>query len=194
MQIHKLQTNFNSGFILDKLPKDIIDIIQTEINNQVIDVPVNNTLAGCMKKEYKLIIKNQKVIDYIIDRSLWLDAELDGEQPELEVQDIWINYQAKHEFNPCHSHSGTYSFVIWWDIPFSIENELELFKDSRSNYTSQFMFLYPKDNRVAVLNLPVDNTWNGTIAIFPSKLDHAVNPFYTSDKYRITIAGNLQSV
>jgi hypothetical protein len=28
--------------------------------------------------------------------------------------------------------------------------------------------------------------------LFPSKLKHGVNPFYTSDDYRISISGNIR--
>ena len=29
------------------------------------------------------------------------------------------------------------------------------------------------------------------MAFFPAKLNHTVNPFYTSDEYRISISGNV---
>ena len=41
-----------------------------------------------------------------------------------------------------------------------------------------------------MVDLPVDKSWEGKFAIFPSELQHGVNPFYTSDEYRITISNN----
>ena len=37
----------------------------------------------------------------------------------------------------------------------------------------------------------LDKTWEGHMLLFPSKLQHAVYPFYTSDEDRITVAGNI---
>jgi len=39
--------------------------------------------------------------------------------------------------------------------------------------------------------LPVDKSWNGVILMFPSTTKHAVYPYYTTDKERITISGNI---
>ena len=41
------------------------------------------------------------------------------------------------------------------------------------------------------LPLFIDKTWEGTIVMFPSWLNHSVYPFYTSDDYRISISGNI---
>jgi len=39
--------------------------------------------------------------------------------------------------------------------------------------------------------LNVENGWEGRVVMFPAKLLHVVYPFYTSNGYRISIAGNL---
>jgi hypothetical protein len=39
--------------------------------------------------------------------------------------------------------------------------------------------------------VPVDKTFEGKMLFFPATLSHSVNPFYTSDDYRISIAGNI---
>ena len=39
--------------------------------------------------------------------------------------------------------------------------------------------------------LPVDKSWNGVIIMFPSSTKHAVYPYQSTDKERITVSGNL---
>ena len=41
------------------------------------------------------------------------------------------------------------------------------------------------------LELDVDKSFEGQMVMFPSKLQHLVYPFYTSDDYRITVSGNI---
>jgi hypothetical protein len=40
--------------------------------------------------------------------------------------------------------------------------------------------------------LPVDKTWENVIVLFPAGLTHSVSPFYSSDDYRISVAGNIK--
>ena len=108
---------------------------------------------------------------------------------------FWVNYQKKHEFNPIHSHDGTFSFVIWMQIPYDWENEknLEIVKDSNTQYNvGNFVFVYCKDNSLHSNPITMNPQMNGKMAIFPSHFNHMVYPFYTSDDYRISISGNIQ--
>ena len=120
----------------------------------------------------------------------------------LFLTDFWINFQRKHEYNPVHFHTGLFSFVIWHEIPYLIEEEEKLgpgtFDNSSSNTNcnGHFEFILPNVEHpfssFKQLRFPVDKKWNGMICLFPSKLNHQVYPFYTSDNYRITISGNIQ--
>jgi hypothetical protein len=40
-------------------------------------------------------------------------------------------------------------------------------------------------------SLPVDKKMNGVMCVFPAPMIHYVTPFYTSDEYRISVAGNV---
>lgn len=114
----------------------------------------------------------------------------------LEIDTLWVNYQKKHEFNPIHNHIGIYSFVIWLDVPYDIQNEKEYGPGITETTKCSGMFSYytfTKNGKIFPTFLEVDKKWNGTIAIFPSWLYHQVYPFFTSDDYRITVAGNYTS-
>lgn len=79
-------------------------------------------------------------------------------------------------------------------IPYSLENEDRLPNTSRSllKANSRFEFMYAKLNgQINNYLLDVDNSWEGKVMLFPSYLIHSVYPFYTSDEYRISIAGNI---
>ena len=120
----------------------------------------------------------------------------------LFLTDFWVNFQKKYEYNPVHFHTGLFSFVIWHEIPYSLEDEKKLgpgiFDNSsrNENCNGKFEFILPNTEHPFAsfkqLRLPVDKKWNGMICLFPSKLNHLVYPFYTSDKHRITISGNIQ--
>tara|TARA_R100001443_G_C3306065_1_gene166531 strand:+ start:135 stop:779 length:645 start_codon:yes stop_codon:yes gene_type:complete len=109
----------------------------------------------------------------------------------------WVNFQQQTEFNPVHTHSGVYSFVIWMKIPttHAEQNENPIAKDSNHGGTpriSTFEFVYTDilgsiSNYTYVLNEddPVK------MLIFPSKLPHLVYPYYDCADDRITIAGNI---
>jgi hypothetical protein len=59
-----------------------------------------------------------------------------------------------------------------------------------SNSLFEFHFLSASGD-MQTLPLEVDKDWEGTMIMFPSWLHHSVYPFYTSDNYRISIAGNI---
>ena len=112
----------------------------------------------------------------------------------LVLDDIWVNFQQKHEFNPVHTHSGLFSFVIWLNIPYEdeVENGPDALGASGIKANGNFVFHYTDTlGRVHGFNIPADKSYNGTIILFPSMLSHSVNPFYSSDGKRITISGNV---
>jgi hypothetical protein len=62
------------------------------------------------------------------------------------------------------------------------------------NLSGTFQFLYPyfSEEGLSLTNIRADKKYEGKICIFPSYLHHSVFPFYSSDEYRISIAGNLK--
>ena len=115
-------------------------------------------------------------------------------QPYLES--IWVNFQKKGEFQPLHSHSGIFSFVIWMDIPYHHEDEAKLaFSRSSSPGSTGGNFSFAMTSEVsrsvAEYFIKLSPEKNGYCCLFPSDLSHQVYPFYTSDKDRISISGNI---
>jgi hypothetical protein len=161
----------------------------------------NDNLVGHIKNEYILNIDDfRNIIDPIISEyekhaKKYLDLHhklLTNKFPELNLYEVWMNKQKKYEFNPLHFHNGVYSFVIWYDIPYTNEEEAKCSpyigrSETESNLSGNFAFI---DVGGDVLHIAADNKWNGVMAIFPSETQHMVYPFYSTDRERITISGN----
>ena len=126
----------------------------------------------------------------------------------FNLKTVWVNFQKKHEYNPIHNHSGDLSFVIWHKIPYSRNEE-----NARSSHggtnpggPGAFRFVYfdhmatrfrnRLDNYQGLATHPImlDTSYEGHFALFPSYLQHQVEPFFTSNDYRISIAGNMEIV
>jgi len=156
----------------------------------------NNRLAGNLEKEY-IPHKSQEILrPYLISfaNEFHKHSTENEHYPQWDIKDLWINFQKKHEHNPLHNHSGVLSFVIWIQIPYSLKDELLHPNCINSNAPSNSLFEFVFTNflgKVSTSDIHLDKSWEGTIIMFPSSLNHMVYPFYTSDEYRISISGNL---
>jgi len=201
---------YNYGYYLDKAPQNILNELKQQIDNLQSNFSkgktYNHKLAGEIEHEYSIKPQPQTK-QYIKDLSQQFENESQymtfhySPLPTLKFDNLWVNFQQKHEYNPIHSHGGVYSFVIWYQIPFTFEDEKEYSYNQQKNnnrtYPGQFSFVYPfpyPKTGVTIRPLNIDKSKEGYVAIFPSNLDHTVHPFYSSNKYRITIAGNIEKV
>jgi hypothetical protein len=113
---------------------------------------------------------------------------------KLVLESAWVNFQKKYEFNPPHNHSGIVSFVIWLNIPFRKEDELKGSPGVESNRHIPGCFNFHYTNILGeITSYPIyaDKSLENHALIFPAKLSHSVTPFYSSDEYRVTVAGNF---
>jgi hypothetical protein len=210
-----LLTNFrdlpNIGVIEVKVPEDVMAVLTTSIKkmmseNFISAIGYQENLVGHLEKEFLLDQTCRDVLEPLVVEvgnmyeNRWnyasqVDNGVFTSTPTLALQNLWVNFQKKHEFNPTHTHTGIYSFVIWMRIPYHLEDEENNFPAVKgtAQKTSRFTFHY---NNILGMNsafsLPVDQGWEGTMLFFPAALTHSVYPFYTSDEYRISIAGNLK--
>ena len=202
---HSLHDNY--GYLLSHTPPEVLNELKLQINSLQKDftkgTKMNHTLAGEIEHEYEILPQFQTK-HFIKNLSEQLEIESQhiktnyNPTPTLILNNLWVNFQKKHEYNPMHSHSGVFSFVIWYQIPYLSEEESNHrnFKPNKDlNTHGQFHFIHNmKTDNIFPIPIPVDKTNQGLIAIFPSSLYHIVYPFYTSDEYRITVAGNIQTI
>ncbi len=172
-------------------------------------------LAGHISQSYKLddpqnlVIQNlykivndpgnnPKMVEFIQREieNVYRRNGLENRIIEPYLTDLWVNFQKKGEFQPIHNHGGIFSFVIWMDIPYHYKDEAKLpFAKSNSHIPpgGNFSFLTASgtSREVKPTNIEMSPEMNGYCCFFPSDLCHQVYPFYTSDKDRISISGNI---
>ena len=160
----------------DKLVGDISDSKLLEDSNNWF---FNNVLLKCCLV-YKDVYSN-----------MGSNLPISGGDYPYYMREWWVNYQQQTEFNPVHTHTGVYSFVIWLKIPI---DHKEQNKDNTSNakLRSSFQFTYTDMlGSIKDYNYNLDKSWEGTMLFFPSQLHHQVYPFYNCDEERISISGNI---
>lgn len=162
----------------------------------------NANLAGHIEKEYKLSNKTTQQLNQLL--LPWCDSyynifphhprtdSISNLPLKLSLDVAWINFQRKYEFNPLHSHHGVFSFVIWLQIPYLIDDEMNRPQSRDSNDRGQpggltFYTISPQGKIKEAYVQPVVNN----AVLFPADMSHSVNPFYTSDDYRISVSGNF---
>lgn len=202
----------NCGFISVSLPEHVLIEVKKEVEeikqNNLLAKPANDVLAGNIEKQFHLT-KSRQLIEPFVVSLAWeytnhwnygkkvirtIKSTDDYVNINFELDKLWVNFQKKHEFNPNHNHFGVFSFACWLNIPYDLEKEMELdqVKYSNAKATSCFAFSYlnilGETNNYPIM---VDKSREGDLIFFPAELNHSVYPFYTSDDYRISIAGNV---
>lgn len=163
----------------------------------------NHTLVGNIEQEYSLFDCKDTIHEHLaplIDHEMNRDWNLSfltaiNCGASLELDDVWVNFMKKHEFNQVHNHGGAWSFVIWMEVPYDIEDEhaVDMSKSSKSPCSGNFAFLYTDGlGNIQQQEIAVDRKYRNSGVLFPAGLHHCVYPFSTSDDYRISISGNYK--
>jgi hypothetical protein len=210
MSLYEWKQFNNIGFITVKLSDEQLKPIKDEIKkiqtNPSLYTRANDELVGNIEHEYNLKESNKYVENLILPYINEYEKQfkyledihvLNKNLPLGFDKPAWVNFMRKHEFNPIHKHSGIFSFVIWIDIPYSIEDEMkqDYCKSSKIPVPGHFEFLYTNTmGEIASYYIPADKTYNNTLIIFPANLKHGVYPFATSDGVRISVSGNYKLI
>ena len=204
----------NIGIVKSQASPELMTIIGEEISKIQSDfskaVAKNQTLAGNILHEYQLTdclsaleMKTREMAmlhqeTYSDSSTTGMNAHTNilesGKIPKLKLKSAWVNFQQKGEFNPIHNHTGLYSFVLWYKVPYysNIEEMAGPGRKSKNQLSGKFQFHYTDIlGNISGAALPIDKQWEGQILLFPSLLNHSVFPFYSSNDYRISVAGNL---
>ena len=191
----------NIGWLQYKLTTEEMDYVW-----RCIDRKKGNTkdqLAGNITSSYSLVDKSDWFwINVLKPLSLQYEKAFGNQAHRLPItqrhpfylHNWWVNYQKQTEFNPCHSHSGVYSFVIWMKIPTDYEEQkknpiaLKTTSDDISNFRFEYSDIMGKTRGFTYRMSP---KMEGTLVFFPSGLRHEVFPFYNCDEDRISVSGNI---
>ena len=195
MNQHMKQRSPIYDFIsLGKLKKSEVESLR-EISNKLLDADrdrINRDLAGHVHASYELPKESYQYQDRILKQ-----LQMMTKHREWKLTENWVNFQKKNEYNPFHRHGGEYSYVIWLTIPYDIEEEMNvpIVKNSSSPCATAFTLYYTgATGQIKTEDFYPDKKDAGSFVIFPANICHSVNPFYTSDEYRVSISGNLVAI
>ena len=198
------------GWLETKLSQSVMIKLKSYIATAKINpTNVNNTLAGNISKSLLLKDKDHwffiNVLVQLINKfsaafPLYMGSAGGGftiltEDAPYCVDPFWVNFQKENEFNPMHSHSGIWSFVIFVKIPtdWREQHALPFSANSNGPKASDFEFYYSTMlGQMGKTTFPLDKESEGTMLFFPASMVHTVYPFYNCDKERISISGNIR--
>lgn len=196
----------NNGYISTKFTEEQLKPIKDEISkiqsNFKLATKSNKDLVGHIKHEYKLIDCKEYleklllpfIVEYDNQYNYLNNFTILSKSVPIYLSDVWVNFQQKYEFNPVHNHTGIMSFACWIQIPYNYEDERKVFSDVddgkfRGGY---FGFHYIDTlGKMQYHGIKMDKSKENEMVMFPSEFLHSVNPFYTSNDYRISISGNF---
>lgn len=196
------------GYLLAEVPSPVVEELKQSINtvSKTPETDARGTLRGHLEEEWHLPLTEEvsaftrclgfeHIKQFGIQPAMGIAEKMrDIEHSDFKLQRLWVNFQSKYDFNPLHIHSGLFSFVIWVQVPYDLQKERERYK-TNGDETAAFMFQY--NTALGGLDteyLHIDKSFEWKIAFFPARLNHGVNPFYTSDEHRISISGNLYCI
>lgn len=197
---------YNYGYIQHRFTDAELSPLLKEINeiqkNFNSAEPVNQLLVGNIRKEYNITKSKsylEKILFPFIDKyeknyNYFKSIEVLTNNLPFILDTVWVNFQSKYEFNPMHNHSGVMSFVIWIKIPYSRESELRVAPGYASSRNCSGSFEFQFTNVLGQIGgqlIDLDHSYENTMIMFPSKLNHSVYPFFSSDEYRISVSGNF---
>ena len=203
---------YSPGYLRCTLPGEVVKEVKKtmkKIDSGKIDPEDRrHELAGHLQKEITFPIN--KKLKYVVESLCYeYDSIFEAKYNDLYhkefvdefikrgynfkyvLRSLWINYGKKHDFNPIHIHSGVYSFVLWVKIPYKLEDEDKVYPLITSSQTAKFNFHYSASNHRTNITSHQVNACDWDLILFPASLHHSVQPFYTSDEERISIAGNI---
>jgi hypothetical protein len=196
----------NTGYLIADLTSELVEPVWQEVrkiqSNPELAETYNEYHTGHIQKIYKLNECKQYVEDLVsplIDiyenkfNHLKKYSMLSKSVP-VKLEDLFVNIQKKHEFNPIHNHDGAMSFVFYLKVPYFIEDEIgSVGKSSNRPVTAHFQFTVTDTlGRIMNLAIPVDKRFENKIILFPSQMFHSVYPFFSSEEERISVAGNFK--
>jgi hypothetical protein len=203
------QFSNNPGYLLAQLSEQDLEPVWAEVRaieqNFESAESVVRYLTGNIRHEYQLRacrahVENllQPLVAEYVDVFQYAGRlqQLNTNCPlVIAPDDLWVNFQGPGEFNPPHHHSGVFSFVIWLQIPYTWAEELAAGpgRDGYEPENGQFVMHYTDTlGQIRQERLWIDSSRQNSICLFPNTMIHHVSPFYSTDRWRISVAGNLK--
>ena len=118
----------------------------------------------------------------------------------VSLNHMWINYMEKNEFNRPHTHSGSFSFVLYLQVPeaiYTASGEYPKKGIDGKSYPGGVCSVGPGcvnffygEEQTGIITAHGIKPIEGDLWIFPAPLRHMVPPFRV-DGTRISVSGHL---
>ena len=200
----------NIPFLYGKLDKETVKYLWKRVKKAEKEkVSYSGNLAGNISSSLEITDKDnffynktlKTVVSNYFDNCFYKQsnvANINFGKEEITgfcIRNFWVNYQKKYEFNPLHNHTGVFSFVVWLQIPFEVEDQKLLVSKSNSPCASTFQFVYTDIlGQIRNFEVSLGSANEGEICLFPHSLCHQVYPFFNCKKDRISLSGNIHFV
>ena len=110
---------------------------------------------------------------------------------ELAFSRFWCRASLDGDYQSIHDHQGIFTFVVWLTVPFEGADERQVQAGFRPE-ASDFVLDYPDTcGQLQKRNFVLGKGAEGKMLFFPSDINHIVYPHYTTQEYRIALAGDV---
>ena len=110
---------------------------------------------------------------------------------ELAFSRFWCRASLDGDYQSIHDHQGIFTFVVWLTVPFEGADERQVQAGFRPE-ASDFVLVYPDTcGQLQKSNFVLGKGAEGKMLFFPSDINHIVYPHYTTQEYRIALAGDV---
>tara|TARA_R100000152_G_C6771013_1_gene197400 strand:+ start:719 stop:1378 length:660 start_codon:yes stop_codon:yes gene_type:complete len=182
--------NLNLG---KRMHTDLVGVLEDQLSLDCTKCPKFNKFVTDMAYEFVYMRQESGFLSQLL-KTFITESEGRPVVPEklmkLKLKQLWLNSMGKGNYQPLHNHAGLFSFVVYLNIPYTLDEEHKLNNGIESsknkNGCTEFVDPFTHNNII----IPVENKMEQHIAIFPSWVTHLVYPF-KSDVRRITVSGNI---
>ena len=209
--MHQLRNHFMD--VIDLFPRSIVQgEIELKLRNQLLlhceevlhnpeaNPDASTRLAGQLSQQRELNAKQPAVRELCESVLLegcerWIRHVIDQQPPQgrgpwvpgryqLRLIDIWLNCQMEGDYNPMHTHGGSFSGVVFLKVPSQING---------SSFDGQLCFHGPEEYHLQSFRTGMTKyvlPSQGDFYIFPAWQPHSVMPFRGSGE-RWSLAFNV---
>ena len=166
--------------------------IYNEKNNDPVGTRKSN-IKGWHSKQFNL--QNESLKKFLESlglkiREATIDMGWDTENQIIKITSMWSVINKKESFNERHHHGNSDLSAAYY-VNADTESGDIVFYDPRQSFT----FSHPENSKINNLNAQIKsiNPKSGMLVLFPSYLDHSVNPS-KSEKDRVVISFNVSLI
>ena len=190
--------HFGPSIAKTKIPKDIVDQLNSYIDKIIVDEQKTNKLnmglelAGDVTQEFKLereFMNKSGWLNFLANVTReWINSHSGEKITKFEMIESWVVRQFKNEYNPIHWHSGHISGAGFLKLPQTFGSHFQDKKDK--NYVGGTLnFIHGSKQFLSDSKFKVTPKV-GDFYFFPHYLMHTVYPFKGTDEERRSISFN----